>query len=127
MFNLSGYRATRLLSIDPTDTAGATSPFVDVTGYEGQIAVIITNGIIGAGGSVTWTFATSTVDEGTSPTTIVPVGGALAVANEGNEPLVQVAVFNVSQLKGFLSVIGTVATDAGPLTYVVFGQKKYAP
>jgi hypothetical protein len=123
---LDSLTATRLLSIDPTDTAGATSAFVDVSGYEGQIAVIVTNGIIGAGGSVTYTFATSTVDEGTSPATIVPIGGALAVANEANEPLCQVAVFDVSQLRGFLSVIGTVATDAGPLTYVVVGQKKYA-
>jgi hypothetical protein len=123
---LDSLTATLALATDPADTAAATSTFKDVQGYEGQIAVVISNGIIGAGGSVTWTFATSTVDEGTSPTTIVPVGGALAVANEANEPLTQIAVFDVSQLKGFLSIIGTVATDAGPLTYTIIGQKKYA-
>ena len=123
---LDSLTATLALATDPADTAAATSAFIDVQGYEGQIAVVISNGIIGAGGSVTWTFATSTVDEGTSPATIVPVGGALAVANEANEPLTQIAVFDVSQLQGFLSIIGTVATDAGPLTYTIIGQKKYA-
>lgn len=118
--------ATLALAVDPADTAAASSAFVDVQGYEGQVAVVISNGIIGAGGSVTWTFQTSTVDEGTSPATIVPVGGALAVANEANEPLTQIAVFDVSQLQGFLKVIGTVATDAGPLTYTIIGRKKYA-
>lgn len=124
---LDSLTVTDILAIDPTDTAGATSLFVDVSGYEGQIGVLITNGIIGAGGSVTWTFATSTVDEGTSPATIVPVGGALAVASEANgDNNAQLAVFDVSQLQGFLQVIGTVATDAGPLTYTLIGQKKYA-
>jgi hypothetical protein len=35
---LDSCTVTRLLSIDPTDTASATSAYVDVSGYEGQIA-----------------------------------------------------------------------------------------
>jgi hypothetical protein len=127
MFNLDSLTATLALAVDPADTAAATSAFIDVQGYEGQIMVGVTNGIIGAGGSVTWTFATAVDDEGTSPTTIVPVSGALDVASEANgDANAQLAVFDVSQLEGFLSVIGTVATDAGPLTYTIYGQKKYA-
>jgi hypothetical protein len=113
-------------SIDPTNTAGATSAFVDVSGFEGQVGVVITNGIIGAGGSITWTFETAVDDEGTTPDTIVPLGGALTVASEANgDSMQQLAVFNVSQLQGFLSVVGTVATDAGPISYTLVGVKKY--
>ncbi len=123
---LDSLTVTHMLAVDPADTAAATSAYIDCSGYEGQVAVKIHNGVIGAGGSVTWTFSTATDDEGTDAATIVPVGGALAVASESNEPLAQLAVFDVSQLKGFLKVIGTVATDAGPLTYTMLGQKKYA-
>jgi hypothetical protein len=117
---------THALATDPVDTTAATSAYIDVNGYEGQVGVSIHNGIIGAGGSVTWTFLTAVDDEGTGEAGVVPVGGALTVANEANEPLAQMAVFDSTQLKGFLKVVGTVATDAGPLTYTIIGQKKYS-
>jgi len=117
---------TRARSVDPADTAAATSAYIDMRGYEGQIACTITNGIIGAGGSVVYTFLTATNDQGSGEAALTPIGGALATANEANEPLCQTAVFDATQCKGYIKVVGTVTTDSGPTTYVFSGLKKYA-
>lgn len=122
---LSGLTTTIMLAVDPADTAAGTSGWVDVRGYEGQIGVIVANGTIGAGGTVTPTFETATDGSGTGNAAVVPVNGALTARTTSNDPLAEMAVFDVSQLKGYLKCIGTVATDAGPLSYVIIGQKKY--
>ena len=124
--NLGAWTITHALAVDPADTAAATSAYIDVGGYEGQIGVVVHNGIIGTNGSVAYTFLTASDDEGTGEAAVVPVNGALTTANEANEPLAQIAVFDVTQLKGFLKVVGTVTTDSGPTTYTILGEKKYA-
>ena len=54
---------------------------------------------------------------------LVPFIVSLVVASV----LVQIAVFEVSQLKGFLRVVGTKASAGGVLvSYTVVGIKKYA-
>jgi len=123
---LDSLTAIYALATDPADTAAATSGYIDVRGFEGQIGVVITNGTIGAGGSVTWTFLTATDGSATGEVAITPVNGTPTVATPSNDPLTQIAVFDATQLKGFLKVVGTVATDAGPLAYTIIGVKKYA-
>jgi hypothetical protein len=124
--NISALKPTVALAVDPADTTAATSAYIDVKGYEGQVGVVISNGVIGSGGSVTWTFKTATTSQGAGEADVTPISGTPTVASEANEPLTQICVFNASQLKGYLKVIGTVATDAGPLTYTIIGMKKYA-
>lgn len=114
-----------LAPVDVTNTASGTSAFIDVTGYEGQLGVLIVSATIGSGGTATYTFQTATDDEGTGVATITPVATPV-VASEANDPLVQICTFNTTQLKGFLKVIGTVETDAGLSSYLIIGQKKYA-
>lgn len=123
--NISSLTPKLALAVDPADTTAATSAYIDVKGYEGQVGVSISNGIIGAGGSVTWTFKTATTSQGAGEADVTPISGTPTVASESNEPLTQMVVFNATQLKGYLKVIGTVATDAGPLTYTILGMKKY--
>ncbi len=124
--NLTGLTATHMLAVDPADTAAATSAYIDVRGYEGQVFVSIHNGIIGAGGSVAYTFLTATNSQAANEAAVTPLNGAMTTATESNEPLAQFAVFDASQLKGFLKVVGTVTTDSGPTTYTFYGRKKYA-
>lgn len=123
---LDALTATYALATDPADTAAATSGYIDVSGYEGQLGVVLTNGTIGAGGSVTWTFLTATDSGGNGEASVSPISGTPTVATPSNDPLSQIAVFDCTQLKGFLKVVGTVATDAGPLAYTIIGLKKYA-
>jgi hypothetical protein len=124
--NLTALTLTHALCVDPADTAAATSAYIDVRGYEGQIGVIVHNGTIGAGGTLTPTFLTATDGSATGEAAVVPLGGALTARSTSNDPLIEMAVFNVEQLKGYLKIVGTVATDAGPVSYSIIGKKKYA-
>ncbi len=123
---LEGATAIQLKApVSAADTAAATSAYVDVTDFEGQLAVIIDVGAVAAG-SLTVTFLTATDGSATGEAALVPVGGALTAITTSNDPLVQVAVFDCTQLKGFIKVVGTVVTGAVLVSYTAFGLKKYA-
>jgi len=115
---------TLLNSVDAADTAGATSAYVAVTGYEGQVAVVVSCGVIDDG-SLTITFLTAEDGSATGEAAIVPVGGALTAITTSNDVAPYIAVFNVSQLKGYLKVVGTKASAGGVLiSYTLIGRKK---
>lgn len=123
---LEGCSVTSILAaVDAANTAAATSDYVDVSGHEGQIGVILDTGIVD-GGSITYSFLTAEDDGGTGEASIVPVTGAPTVVTTSNDPLVQMAVFDATQLKGFIKVVGTVATGGVLVSYTVVGLKKYA-
>lgn len=109
---------------DCADTAAASSAKVAVAGYEGQVAIVISTGILD-GGSITYTFKTDSDGAGTGEATIVPVGGALdALTTSTDDGNPQIAVFDVSQLKGYIQVIGTVVTGGALVSYTLIGRKK---
>jgi hypothetical protein len=117
---------TLLAAVDAANTAAATSAYVDVRGFEGQIAVILDTGILDDG-TVTYTFDTATDSGATGTAAVVPITGAPTVVTTSNDPLVQIAVFEATQLKGFLRVVGTKASAGGVLvSYTAVGIKKYA-
>jgi hypothetical protein len=116
---------TLLAAVDAANTAAATSAYVDVRGFEGQVAVILDTGILDDG-TMTYTFNTATDAGAAGTAAIVPIGGAPTVVSTANDPLVQVAVFEVSQLKGFLQVVGTKSAAGGVLvSYTAVGIRKY--
>lgn len=127
MFSSSKLTATAILEpIDAAATANATSAYVDVKGYEGYLSVICYAGILDAG-TVDWTFSTASDSGGTGAATIVPIGGALTQVTTSNDnPNIQVAVFDCTQLKGFLKTIGTIATGGALVSTCAVGVKKYA-
>jgi hypothetical protein len=115
-----------LAAVSAANTAAGTSAYVDVRGFEGQIAVVLDTGLL-ADGTVTYTFDTATDSGGTGTAAVVPITGAPTVVTTSNDPLLQIAVFDVSQLKGFLRVVGTKsAAGAFLASYTVVGIKKYA-
>ena len=124
--NIDQLTATAILSPkDAADTAAATSAYVDMTDYEGQIGVILNVGVVDAG-SITFTFLTASDGGGSGEAAVVPVSGAPTVVTTSNDPLTQVAVFEATQLKGFIKVVGTVATGGVLVGYSAIGRKKYA-
>lgn len=112
-----------LNAVDAVNTAAATSAKVAVSGYEGQVAVVVDTGVVDAG-SITYTFLTDSDGAGAGEVAVVPVGGALTVVTTSNDPLTQIAVFNVSQLKGYLQVVGTIASGGVLVSYTLVGRKK---
>jgi hypothetical protein len=113
-----------LNAVDAADTAGASSPYVAVSGFEGQIAVVISTGLLDAG-SVTYTFSTATDDQGAGAATIVPIGGALtAITTSNDDGTPYIARFDTRVLKGYFKVIATVVTGGALVAYVIIGRQK---
>lgn len=112
-----------LNSVSAANTAAATSAWTQVSGYEGEIAVLINTGIIT--GTITYTFATATDGSGTGSATIVPLGGALtALTTSNDDGTPYVALFDSRALKGYIQIIGTVVTGPALISYTILGRLK---
>ena len=113
-----------LNAVDAANTAAATSAYISVAGFEGDIAIVISTGILDAG-SIAYTFSHATDAGGTADAAIVPQGGALTqitTANDNGNPYI--AVFPVSKLQGFIRVIGTIVTGGALVSYTLIGRQK---
>jgi hypothetical protein len=109
--------------VSAANTAAATSGWIDVRGYEGDVSVEISVGIIT--GTLDITFNTNSAASDTGATAVVPASGALAQITTSNDDAVYSAVFNAEQLKGYLKVVGTVGTGPALISYTLLGRKKY--
>lgn len=105
-------------------TANATSAWVDVRGYEGDVCVIVHTGAIT--GTITYTFQTATDSSGTGARSITPGEGALVqVTTSNDDPNTQKATFEARNLDGFLRVTGTIVTGPAIVGVSLLGRKKY--
>jgi hypothetical protein len=113
-----------LSAVSAAATANATSAWVDVRGYEGDVQLTINTGAIT--GTVTYTFQTATDSSGTGARTIVPNEGALTVVTTSNDdPNCQKATFEARNLDGFIKGTGTIVTGPALVAYSLTGRKKY--
>jgi hypothetical protein len=112
-----------LNSVSCANTAAATSAWIQVSGYEGVIALVISTGIIT--GTITYTFNTATDGIGTGSAAIVPLGGALTqVTTSNDDDIPYVALFDARALKGYINVVGTIVTGPALVSYTLIGRKK---
>lgn len=111
-------------AVSAANTAAATSAWIDARGYEGEIAVEISVGIIT--GTLDLTFNTNDAASDTGATAIVPIDGALAQITTSNDDAIYTAIFPTRALRGYLKVIGTVGTGPALIAYTLIGRKKYA-
>lgn len=112
-----------LKSQSAANTAAATSAYIDLRGYEGEVVVDINIGTVV--GTVDFTFSTNSAANGTGASLIVPLDGAIAQITPSNDDAVYTARFDANQLRGYLSIIGTVGTGPALLGYTIKGCKKY--
>jgi hypothetical protein len=117
-------RTKMLAAVSAANTAAATSSYIDVRGYEGQVAVEISQGVIT--GTVDYTFSTNDAASSSGATLIVPLGGALAQVTTSTDDAVFTAIFDAKQLRGYLAVVGTIVTGPAVVAYTFIGRKKYA-
>lgn len=123
--NMEALTVTEILnSVSCANTAAATSAAIDVRGYEGQIMVVISVGVIT--GTVDFTFEDADNSGFTGNAAITPVGGAIAQITTSNDDAVYVAVFPATQPRGWIKVIGTIGTGPALLSYTLVGLKKNA-
>lgn len=115
MLNNEGQAASGVKMLDPVsaaNTAAATSGWIDVRQYEGDI--VITNQVGALTGSITWTIEDATDGSGTGAAGITPNEGAYA-AGAANQ--LQKRTINASAVRGWIRCVGTIVT--GPALVAV--------
>jgi hypothetical protein len=112
---------TLLSAVSAANTAAATSSYIDVREYEGDIQIMINTGAIT--GSNTITFDTATDSGGTGSTGITPNEGAVAVINTANQ--IRECTINANATLGFLRIVGTIVTGPNLISATLQGHPKY--
>lgn len=114
---------TVINAVSAANTAAATSGWIDVRYNEGILLFVIDTGIVV--GSITYTFQDANTSGGGSPAAIVPIGGAIAAITTANDNAVNVAAFPATQPRGWMQVVGTIATGPALISYSVVHLPKY--
>ena len=116
---------TEVLSLLGNDVLASTAvgSAVDIQGYEGSAAFVLT---AEAGGSGI-TYAIKITECATSGGTYTDVTGGAFTTTSANTALVEKIYLNVSELKQYLKISSTVSggTGAGAVAVVGLASKKY--
>lgn len=121
--SISALTRTKIIASVSAANTAAASAWVDARGYEGAVAVEISVGVIT--GTLDLTFTTNTSASDSGATAVVPISGALAQVTTSNDDAIYTAIFDANQLRGYLKVVGTVATGPSLISYTLIGRKKY--
>lgn len=108
MLGNEGQAAQGVVLLNPisaANTAAATSGWVDVRGYEGDLVILAQLGALT--GSLTWTVEDATDGSGTGGAGITPNEGAFA-AGAANQ--LQKRTLNTSAVRGWIRLVGTIVT-----------------
>lgn len=101
------------------NTAAATSGWVDVRRYEGDVEIIIAAGAIT--GSLTPTLEQATDGAGAGATGLTPNEGALGAQTQNTG---RKLTFRASATLGFVRVVGTIVTGPALVAYSIQGRPK---
>lgn len=105
------------------NTAAATSSWIDVRGYEGDLMITSQVGAVTAG-SVTPTIEDATDGSGTGAATITPNEGAFTVVTTSNDPLTEKRTINASAVRGWIRYVGTIATGPADAAVTLHSRPK---
>lgn len=108
MLNNEGQAAAVVKVLDPVsaaNTAAATSGWIDIRQYEGDIVIEVQIGALT--GTLTWTIEDATDGSGTGGAGITPNEGAFA-AGAANQ--IQKRTLNASAPRGWIRIVGTIVT-----------------
>lgn len=118
-----GQAAEVVKLLDPVSaaaTANATSAWVDVRKYEGDL--VFTTQVGALSGSITWTIEDATDGSGTGGAGITPNEGAFA-AGAANQ--VQKRTVNAGATRGWVRVVGTIVTGPALVAANLKSHPKY--
>lgn len=108
MLGNEGQAAQSTKLLDPAsaaNTAAATSAWIDVRGYEGDLMFVNQVGTLT--GSITWTIEDATDGSGTGAAGITPNEGAYS-AGAANQ--IQKRTVNAGATRGWVRCVGTIVT-----------------
>jgi hypothetical protein len=123
MLGNQGQAAEAVKMLDPVsaaNTAAATSGWIDVRKYEGDLVVTAQVGALT--GSIAWTLEDATDGSGTGAAGITPNEGAFA-AGAANQ--IQKRTVNASAVRGWIRIVGTIVTGPALVAANVKAHPKY--
>jgi len=106
--------------ISAANTAAATSAWVDVRGYEGDLVFNAQMGVLTAG-SLTWTIEDATDGSGTGAAGVTPNEGAFA-AGASNQ--LQKRTVNAGATRGWVRLVGTIVTGPAVVAASLLSRPK---
>lgn len=105
------------------NTAAATSAWVDVRGYEGDLMFTSQVGAVTAG-TVTPTIEDATDGSGTGAATVTPHQGAFTVVTTSNDPLTEKRTVSAGAVRGWVRYVGTIATGPADAAVTLHARPK---
>ncbi len=118
-----GQAAASVILLNPISaaaTANATSAWVDVNKYEGDLVFTVQSGALT--GSITWTIEDATDGAGTGGAGVTPNEGAFA-AGAANQ--IQKRTINAGAVRGWVRVVGTIVTGPAVVAANIMSHPKY--
>lgn len=105
------------------NTAGATSSWIDVRGYEGDLVFVSQVGTVTAG-SLTPTIEDATDGSGTGGAGVTPNEGAFTAVTTSNDPLTEKRTINASAVRGWVRYVGTIVTGPADAAVTLMARPK---
>lgn len=109
---------------EKADTAAATSAWVDVRAYEGDLVIVLQVGTVTAG-SLTPTIQDATDGSGTGAAGVTPTEGAFTAVTTSNDPLTQKRTIPAGSVRGWIQLVGTIATGPANAGAALLAHPKY--
>lgn len=113
-----------LAAVSAGNTAAATSAWIDVRRYEGDLCFIVDTGIVTAG-SIAWAIQDADDGSGTNGAGVTPTEGAFTTVTTSNDPLVQKRTIPANSVRGWVRVVGTVTTGPALVSASLLARPKY--
>lgn len=105
------------------NTAGATSSWVDVRGYEGDLMITSQVGTVTAG-SLTPTIEDATDGSGTGAAAVTPTEGAFTAVTTANDPLTEKRTIPAGAVRGWIRYVGTIVTGPADAAVTLHARPK---
>lgn len=105
------------------NTAAATSSWIDVRAYEGDLMITSQVGTVTAG-SITPTIEDATDGSGTGAAAVTPNEGAFTAVTTSNDPLTEKRTINAGAVRGWIRYVGTIATGPADVAVTLHSRPK---
>lgn len=114
---------TMVAAVSAANTAAATSAWIDVQKYEGDLVIISQVGILT--GSLTPTIEDATDGSGTGAAGVTPTEGAFTAVTTSNDPLMEKRTIPAGAVRGWIRYVGTIVTGPAPVAVTLLATPKY--
>jgi len=114
---------TMLAPLSAAATVNATSAWIDVRKYEGDLVIVSNIGIIT--GTITPTIEDATDGAGAGAAAMTPNEGAFTVVTTSNDPMQEKRTIPAGSTRGWIRYVGTIVTGPALIGVTLLAHPKY--